>query len=84
MPCDDDCQKLQNISDSLHKNPLVRFSGKCNTSQYCIHVNDTLQRDWSGVADTTCRLLQERAFSQFVVSVIGNVSGDTLVNRRCP
>ena len=80
----DDCQKFEMISDSLRSNPFVQYSTKCQTNQFCVYVKDSISRDWSGLSDTTCRLLQERSAPQFVVSIISTISRDTLLNRNCP
>src|SRR3712207_2404144 len=81
--CNDECEKFLGISKTLSSNPFVASSYLCETNRFCVLVKDSISRDWSGLSDSTCTILQERAAPNYVVSIISTFSQDTLRNRQC-
>lgn len=84
FPCEGDCAKFENIREKLSKDSAVFSSFPCNTDILCVYVKDSLQHNWSGLADTACIYLNNEGLQNYKVNIIGNSARDTLLTRTCP
>jgi hypothetical protein len=82
--CDDACYKLSDVSRSIKKDSLVVYSIQCGTGSFCINVNDSMQRNWNGLADTACQYIRNKGLRNYTVTIISDISLDTLLKQTCP
>src|SRR5215218_5971461 len=82
--CDDECQKLKWVGTKLSNDLSVYNSYQCGTAMLCVHVNDSLSRNWSTLADTTCRYLKNEGLQIYNVYIVARTNQDTLAKQTCP
>ena len=84
VPCNDLCMKMGQVSVELSsRRPYIYQAYNCNTNMLCVFVNDSIQQNWSALADTACLYLKNKNINSYSVSVIGR-SRDTLARTKCP
>ena len=82
--CDDECRKMDRIDRKLSADTAVYGTFQCRTNILCVYVNDSLNRNWSAVADTACLYLKNEGMQHFTVAVLSSPERDTLVKQTCP
>lgn len=82
--CDDQCQKYYGVDTMLRKNrPYVYDAFKCADTVFCLYVNDSIARNWPGLADTACSYLRSVSLPPVRIIVASANTNDTLVSQRC-
>jgi len=83
-PCDGICKKMSDVSTSLRNNRLyVLGAYQCGDSTLCVMVRDSIQQNWSSLADTACMYLRFQSLVNYRTIVV-NQRQDTLVKKLCP
>jgi hypothetical protein len=82
--CDDECQKLKAVDRALRSDAAVYNTYQCGTAMLCVHVYDTLNRDWNNTAATACSSLNNEGLQHYKVYVVGRTHQDTLARQTCP
>lgn len=82
--CDDVCQKFDKINLEIKKDSAVVYAYQCSSIGYCIDVNNTLLRNWIGLADSACMFIKNEGLQNYTVHVIDHQNQDTLLKQTCP
>src|SRR4051812_46753942 len=83
--CDEKCQKFIGIDTLLRKNrPYILHGQHCNDSTVCVYVKDSVSQNWSQLSDTVCMYMNAVSLFNYRVIISSVITGDTLVNKKCP
>jgi hypothetical protein len=82
--CDDECQKLKRVGTKLNNDPSVYNNYQCGTDMLCVHVNDSISRNWGTLADTACQYLKNEGLQHYNVYIVARTNQDTLAKQTCP
>lgn len=82
--CDDVCQKTWRIDSLIRANTSAVYVDRCQTSAFCIYVNDSVPHNLDGLVDTACMYLKNEGLQHYSVNIIGAPSRDTLLKQTCP
>lgn len=91
-PCDDDCEKVREVSSLLYnsRESYILSVGRCSYNRVsdtlCILVRDTAGINWNLLADTSCAIatLKGLLHQKIFILKTGTSPLDTLVKKSCP
>ena len=89
-PCDDDCEKVRQVSGAMYtgRESYVYHVQRCSrnlvSDSLCMYVKDTTGINWVSLADTLCMEASRRGLNRQKIFILKTTGQDTLFKNQCP